>query len=118
MFRPGEMRVVEVMPSRVWKTVRRLATIGGRLRMGSSILRKTLVTGGAGSSAHPAAHNRLRILFCTLGYEPGPGSGAEHQARLQADELVRRGHHVTVVCLDLELPSRTGGLSGFSCPPV
>jgi glycosyltransferase involved in cell wall biosynthesis len=76
--------------------------------MGSSTLRKTFVTGGAGSSAHPAAHNRLRILFCTLGYHPGPGSGAEHQARLQADELVRRGHHVTVVC-----PSYAGVSSGW-----
>jgi glycosyltransferase involved in cell wall biosynthesis len=77
--------------------------------MGSSTLRKTFVTGGAGSSAHPAAHNRLRILFCTLGYHPGPGSGAEHQARLQADELVRRGHHVTVVC-----PSYAGVSSGWA----
>ena len=66
--------------------------------MGSSTTREILVTGGAGSSAHPEAHNRLRILFCTLGYEPGAASGAEHQARLQAEELVRRGHHVTVVC--------------------
>lgn len=41
---------------------------------------------------------RLRILFCTLGYDPAPAGGAEHQARLQAEELVRRGHHVTVVC--------------------
>lgn len=40
----------------------------------------------------------LRILFCTLGYPPGPGGGAERQARLQAEELVRRGHSVTVVC--------------------
>ena len=43
--------------------------------MGSSTMRKILVTGGAGSSAHPVAHNRLRILFCTLGYEPGPAAG-------------------------------------------
>jgi glycosyltransferase involved in cell wall biosynthesis len=51
---------------------------------------------------------RLRILFCTLGYEPGPGGGAEHQARLQAEELVRRGHVVTVVC-----PSSPGVSSGW-----
>ncbi|OGO53651.1 MAG: hypothetical protein A2V84_06935 [Chloroflexi bacterium RBG_16_70_13] len=38
-----------------------------------------------------------RILFCTLGYEPGPVGGAERQARLQAEELVRRGHTVEVV---------------------
>ena len=79
-----------------------------RLRMESLTLRKTLVSGGAGSSAHPAGHNRLRILFCTIGYEPGPSSGAEHQARLQAEELVRRGHHVTVVC-----PSYAGVSSGW-----
>lgn len=54
------------------------------------------------------SHNRLRILFCTLGYEPGPGGGAEHQARLQAEELVRRGHDVTVVC-----PSSAGVSSGW-----
>jgi glycosyltransferase involved in cell wall biosynthesis len=76
--------------------------------MGSSTTRKILATGEAGSSAHPVAHNRLRILFCTLGYEPGPASGAEHQARLQAEELVRRGHHVTVVC-----PSFAGASSGW-----
>jgi glycosyltransferase involved in cell wall biosynthesis len=40
---------------------------------------------------------RRRILFCTLGYEPGPVGGAERQARLQAEELVRRGHRVDVV---------------------
>lgn len=51
---------------------------------------------------------RLRILFCTLGYAPGPGSGAEQQARLQAEELVRRGHSVTVVC-----PSAAGVKSGW-----
>jgi glycosyltransferase involved in cell wall biosynthesis len=38
-----------------------------------------------------------RILFCTLGYEPGPVGGAERQARLQAEELVRRGHRLDVV---------------------
>jgi glycosyltransferase involved in cell wall biosynthesis len=38
-----------------------------------------------------------RVLFCTLGYEPGPVGGAERQARLQAEELVRRGHQVAVV---------------------
>lgn len=37
------------------------------------------------------------ILFCTLGYEPGPVGGAERQARLQAEELVRRGHTVEIV---------------------
>lgn len=47
-------------------------------------------------SAQTGQH--LRILFCTLGYPPGPGGGAEQQARLQAEELVRRGHSVTVVC--------------------
>jgi glycosyltransferase involved in cell wall biosynthesis len=74
--------------------------------MGSSTIRK--ITRETGSSAHPVAHNRLRILFCTLGYEPGPRAGAEQQARLQAEELVRRGHHVTVVC-----PSWPGVPSGW-----
>lgn len=40
----------------------------------------------------------MRILFFTLEYAPGLAGGAEHQARLQAQELVRRGHEVAVVC--------------------
>jgi glycosyltransferase involved in cell wall biosynthesis len=40
----------------------------------------------------------VNILFCTLDYYPGVTGGAERQARLQAEELARRGHHVTVVC--------------------
>jgi glycosyltransferase involved in cell wall biosynthesis len=40
----------------------------------------------------------VNILFLTLDYEPGLAGGAEHQARLQAEELVRRGHTVGVVC--------------------
>ena len=40
----------------------------------------------------------LRILFFTLEYAPGWAGGAEHQARLQAEELSRRGHRVCVVC--------------------
>lgn len=47
----------------------------------------------------------MRLLFCTLSYFPGVTGGAERQARLQAEELVRRGHQVTVVC------ARTDGLS-------
>ena len=39
-----------------------------------------------------------RILFVTWQYFPVQAGGAEHQARLQAEELVRRGHRVTVVC--------------------
>lgn len=39
-----------------------------------------------------------RILFCTWQYHPVAAGGAERQARLQAEELVRRGHEVTVVC--------------------
>jgi glycosyltransferase involved in cell wall biosynthesis len=46
----------------------------------------------------------VKILFCTLDYFPGITGGAERQARLQAEELVRRGHRVTVVC------ARTGNL--------
>jgi glycosyltransferase involved in cell wall biosynthesis len=51
---------------------------------------------------------RLRILFCTLAYHPVAAGGAERQARLQAEELVRRGHHVTVVC-----PAVPGVASGM-----
>lgn len=48
-----------------------------------------------------------RILFCTWQYYPVPAGGAERQARLQAEELVRRGHEVTVVC-----PRAAGSVSG------
>lgn len=44
----------------------------------------------------------LRILFCALNYYPVPAGGAERQARLQAEELARRGHEVTVVCPSLD----------------
>jgi glycosyltransferase involved in cell wall biosynthesis len=47
----------------------------------------------------------VNVLFCTLAYFPGITGGAERQARLQAEELVRRGHRVTVVC------ARTDNLS-------
>jgi glycosyltransferase involved in cell wall biosynthesis len=40
----------------------------------------------------------VKILFCTFSYFPAVTGGAERQARLQAQELVRRGHQVTVVC--------------------
>jgi glycosyltransferase involved in cell wall biosynthesis len=40
----------------------------------------------------------VNILFFTLDYEPGLAGGAERQARLQAEELARRGHRVSVVC--------------------
>ena len=49
---------------------------------------------------------RRRILFCTLNYYPAPTGGAEHQAQLQAEELARRGHAVTVVC------PRVAGVTG------
>jgi glycosyltransferase involved in cell wall biosynthesis len=52
-----------------------------------------------------------RILFCTLGYEPGPVGGAERQARLQAEELVRRGHRVDVVT-PLARGTRSGQING------
>lgn len=41
--------------------------------------------------------DRPRVLFCTLGFEPGPVGGAERQARLQAEELLSRGWVVEVV---------------------
>ena len=40
----------------------------------------------------------LNILFITLAYFPDTTGGAERQARLQAEALVRRGHTVTAVC--------------------
>jgi glycosyltransferase involved in cell wall biosynthesis len=40
----------------------------------------------------------MNVLFCTSSYYPAVTGGAERQARLQARELVRRGHRVTVVC--------------------
>ena len=40
----------------------------------------------------------MQILFITLEYEPGLAGGAERQARVQAEELTRRGHRVSVVC--------------------
>ncbi len=48
-----------------------------------------------------------RVLFCTLGYEPGPVGGAERQARLQAEELQRRGWVVDVVT-PRDASTRTG----------
>jgi glycosyltransferase involved in cell wall biosynthesis len=53
----------------------------------------------------------FRVLFCTLAYFPAAAGGAEHQARLQAEELVRRGHQVTVACP--RLPGmRSGKVNG------
>ncbi|MBA3735466.1 MAG: glycosyltransferase family 4 protein [Actinobacteria bacterium] len=40
----------------------------------------------------------MRVLFFTWSYYPAPAGGAERQAKLQAEELTRRGHVVTVVC--------------------
>jgi len=40
---------------------------------------------------------RHHVLFLVWQYHPIPAGGAEHQAQLQAEELVRRGHKVTVV---------------------
>ncbi len=39
-----------------------------------------------------------RVLFCTWAYPPDRSGGAEHQARLQAEELARRGFTVEVAC--------------------
>lgn len=50
----------------------------------------------------------MRVLFCTLDYPPSPAGGAEQQARLQAQALLRLGHHVEVVC-----PRTPGYRSGF-----
>ena len=48
----------------------------------------------------------LNVLFLTLAYFPDTTGGAERQARLQAEALVRRGHAVTVVCA--RQPGRRG----------
>jgi glycosyltransferase involved in cell wall biosynthesis len=53
----------------------------------------------------------LKVLFCTLAYHPSEAGGAEHQARLQAEELVRRGHEVTVVCARTD-KARSGVING------
>jgi glycosyltransferase involved in cell wall biosynthesis len=43
----------------------------------------------------------VEILFCVPDFATPLGeAGAEHQARLQAEELVRRGFHVRVLCCD------------------
>src|SRR5438067_7730529 len=49
-------------------------------------------------SLAPQPSRHLRIVFFTWNYFPAPAGGAERQARLQAEELIRRGHEVTVVC--------------------
>lgn len=52
----------------------------------------------ANSLGHSTSSAHRRILFLVWQYHPVPAGGAEHQARLQAEELVRRGHDVTVIC--------------------
>jgi glycosyltransferase involved in cell wall biosynthesis len=52
---------------------------------------------GGGATAERSAR-KLDVVFCTLEYPPGLCGGAEHQASLQAEELARRDHRVTVVC--------------------
>ena len=39
----------------------------------------------------------MLILFVTVGYPPAQTGGAEAQARLQALELVKRGHQVLIL---------------------
>jgi glycosyltransferase involved in cell wall biosynthesis len=56
----------------------------------------------------PAPNEKLRVLFFAWNYYPAPAGGAERQARLQAEELVRRGHEVTVVCP--RVPGVAGGV--------
>lgn len=62
----------------------------------------------------------MRILFCTLGYPPGPVGGAERQAQLQARELVRRGNDVTIVCPRSRRlpPSRDAGIEVRRLPRI
>ena len=49
----------------------------------------------------------MRVLFVTYHYPPGFVGGAERQAQLQAEALVRRGHEVTVGC-----PGQEGASGG------
>lgn len=56
---------------------------------------------GHHSSHHTATDGRLRIAIVISLFHPRE-SGAERQARLQAEELARRGHHVTVYTRALE----------------
>ncbi|TAL09969.1 MAG: glycosyltransferase family 1 protein [Chloroflexota bacterium] len=56
---------------------------------------------------------QLRVLFLTLGYEPGPVGGAERQARLQAESLAQRGHIVEVVTPRAP-GTRSGPISGVA----
>jgi glycosyltransferase involved in cell wall biosynthesis len=55
----------------------------------------------------------LRILHCTWGYGHDLQGGAERQAQLQAEELVRLGHSVEVVCPRWP-GTATGDLNGVS----
>lgn len=48
------------------------------------------------------------ILFATWQYYPIPAGGAEHQAQMQAEALVRRNHRVTIVT-----PRTSGTASGW-----
>jgi glycosyltransferase involved in cell wall biosynthesis len=41
---------------------------------------------------------QLRVLYCTWGYSDDGLGGAEKQAQLQAESLVKRGHKIEVVC--------------------
>ena len=49
----------------------------------------------------------MRIVVCAMGYAPAAPGGAERQAQLQAEEMVRRGYQVNVVC-----PGVSGTSSG------
>ena len=60
------------------------------------------------------------IVFFTLDYHPGEAGGAERQARLQAEELVRRGHRVLVVCPRSagQQTGRVGGVQVLRLPKI
>src|SRR5262245_66583991 len=45
-----------------------------------------------------ASGKRLRVLYCTWGYSDQGLGGAEKQAQLQAESLVKRGHKIEIVC--------------------
>jgi len=56
------------------------------------------VLGRWAGGSDAASRGGRRVLFIAMNYAPGSTGGAERQAQLQAEELVRRGHRVTVVC--------------------
>jgi glycosyltransferase involved in cell wall biosynthesis len=86
-----------------------LPVCASRFRLSIGHFATAAVTGAL--VVHDSAPLDVNILFCTLDYYPSVTGGAERQARLQAEELARRGHHVTVVCARTD-KLRSGEIDG------